>query len=238
MTDWLELQDGDATTWLFDTSFLLSNFQCIYGQGCRSIDVEPDPSETLGCCIHGAHFIDGQDRRRVAARAEELTEGEWQFFEKAKKQGGPLKRKKKGEWVTRKVAGACIFLNRDGFEGGSGCALHVAALNRGERPLDWKPTVCWQVPIRLDVHTDDYGYETVLVRAWQRRDWGPGGDEFNWWCTESDDAHTASVPVYETARDELTELVGEEVYQRLVEVLESRRSGTPVVLSAPRRSAT
>ena len=235
MTDWLELEDGASTTWLFDTGFLLSNYHCIYGQGCRSIDVEPDPTETLGCCVHGAHFVDGADRRRVAAHARQLDDDEWQHHGRAAKRGGPLKKNKKGEWVTRKAGGACIFLNREGFAGGAGCALHVAALNRGERPLDWKPTVCWQVPIRLDVHTDDYGYETVLVRAWQRRDWGPGGDEFNWWCTEADEAYTAAAPVYETAREELVELVGDDVYARLVVELEKRRSETSVVLGAPRR---
>lgn len=237
MTDWLELDD-EATTWLFDTSFLLSSFQCIYGQGCRSIDVEPDPTETLGCCVHGAHFVDRADRKRVAARAKQLNEDEWEQFANATGRGGPLKKNKKGEWVTRKVGGVCIFLNREGFAGGSGCALHIGALNRGERPLDWKPTVCWQVPIRLDVHTDDYGYETVLVRAWQRRDWGPGGDEFNWWCTDADEAYTAAAPVYLTASEELIELVGDDVYCRLVAELNTRRSETSVVLSASRRSAT
>ncbi len=237
MTEWLELEDGDTTTWLVDTSFLLSSYECIYGRGCRSVGVEPDPSDTLGCCIHGAHFVDGDDRRRTAARAAELEPGEWQHHQKAEKRGGPLKRKKKGEWVTRRADGACIFLNREGFDGGVGCALHLAALNRGERPIDWKPSVCWQLPIRLDVHTDEYGYETVLVRAWQRRDWGPGGDDFNWWCTEADEAYVGNAPVYETARDELTELMGDDVYRRLVAALEMRRSETPVVLGAPRRSA-
>jgi hypothetical protein len=238
VTDWLELDDGTTTTWLFDTSFLLSNYRCIYGEGCRSIDVEPDPTETLGCCVHGAHFVDASDRRRVAALVDELDKTEWQNFTYARKRGGPLKRKKKEGWVTRKVDGACIFLNREGFAGGAGCALHIAATNRGERPLDWKPTVCWQVPIRLDVHTDDYGYETVLVRAWQRRDWGPGGEEFNWWCTEEDEPYTSSAPLYLTARDELIELVGDEVYGRLVIELDKRREPTPVAVELPRRSST
>ena len=52
---------------------------------------------------------------------------------------------------------ACIFLNRPGFEGGAGCALHIAALEAGERPMDWKPSVCWQVPIRLEHSTDEIG---------------------------------------------------------------------------------
>ena len=79
--------------------------------------------------------------------------------------GGPFKQKKSGEWVTRKTKGACIFLNRPDFPGGQGCALHRAALEREERPVDWKPDVCWQVPIRLDIHTDDYDNDTLAKIA-------------------------------------------------------------------------
>ena len=49
---------------------------------------------------------------------------------------------------TRVVDGACIFLNRTGFAGGAGCALHLAAFDAGESPIDFKPSVCWQLPIR------------------------------------------------------------------------------------------
>ncbi|MGF1596705.1 MAG: hypothetical protein ACFCVK_07195 [Acidimicrobiales bacterium] len=229
--DWLSLEDGTGSTWLFDTGFLLSNYNCIYGAGCRSIDVEPDPTGAIGCCVHGAHFVDADDRRRTERLAAQLTADEWQFAATARQRGGPSKKDKSGDWVTRKVKGACIFLNRADFGGGAGCALHLAALRRGERPIDWKPSVCWQVPIRLDVHTDEWGYETILVRAWERRDWGPGGEEFNWWCTESDEAYTATEPVYRNARDELVELMGRALYRRLVERLEQLEVGpteTPV----------
>lgn len=227
--EWLAIDDDDSTTWLFDVTFLLSNYQCIYGMGCRSIADEPDPTGTIGCCLHGAHLLDKPDRKRVAARARELTSEEWEHHDRAARRGGPLKRRG-DDWTTRKAGGACIFLNGPGFEGGQGCALHIGALNRGERPIDWKPSVCWQVPIRLDVHTDEYGYETVLVRAWERRDWGPGGDEFNWWCTESEEAHIGSRPVYLSASEELIELVGADVYERLAAELAGRRA-TPVALT-------
>src|SRR5918994_2179629 len=51
---------------------------------------------------------------------------------------------------TRVVGGACIFLNRPGFAGGAGCALHLAAMDAGEPPIEWKPSVCWQLPVRVD----------------------------------------------------------------------------------------
>ncbi len=230
--EWLSIEDPeDDVTWLFDTTFLLSDYHCIYGAGCRSIDTRPDTSDGLGCCTHGAHFVDDADRQSVTEYVALLTAEDWQFRDRAIRKGGPLKQKKDGDWVTRKVAGACIFLNRDDFAAGSGCALHVGALRHGQRPLDWKPDVCWQVPIHLDVHEDEYGHETILVRAWQRRDWGPGGAEFHWWCVEEDAAYSAVAPVYRTARDELVEMIGPKVYEMLVAELERRRAETPVTIA-------
>ena len=77
--------------------------------------------------------------------------------------------------MTRLVDDACIFLNRPGSAQGAGCALHVAALEAGERPLDWKPNVCWQLPLRLEHSTDENGHVTSRLRDWKRRDWGEGG---------------------------------------------------------------
>ncbi len=210
---------------MFDATFLLSGYHCIYRNGCQSITDDPDPADpdrldTLGCCVHGAHFVDEEDLISVAASSALLDSSTWQFKARADAKGGPFKQKKSGEWVTRKTKGACIFLNRSDFPGGQGCALHRAALERGERPIDWKPDVCWQVPVRLDVHSDEYGNETVFVRAWERKDWGPGGEDFHWWCIEEEAAYTNPAPFFQTGRDELVGLIGEDLYTRLVPLLE------------------
>lgn len=229
---WISLSDVEGDVWLFDATFLLSSQQCIYGMGCPSIDVDVDPTGALGCCIHGAHFVDDDDRADVAAAAALLTDDNWQYRRRATKKGGPFKKNRDGDWVTRKADGACIFLNRADFDGGAGCALHRAALERGERPLDWKPDVCWQVPIRLDVHTDDNKHDTVFIRAWERRDWGAGGDDFHWWCIEEPSSYSAATPLVDTSRDELIEMVGEDMYDRLRSELAKIRTGTPVELIA------
>ncbi len=230
--DWLSLKEEDGTDWLFDVTFLLSGFRCIYGDGCESIAPEPSvATNMLGCCTHGAHLVDKEDLKSVRSAIAKLTEADWQFKDRAAEKGGPLKRKKSGDWVTRKAKGACIFLNRPDFPGGAGCALHRAALREGARPLDWKPDVCWQVPIRLDVHEDDYGKQTILIRAWQRSDWGPGGDEFGWWCIEDHKPYEGAVPLYKSARDELKEMIGPELYERLSEELRRRETETPVELT-------
>jgi hypothetical protein len=220
--EWLSF-DHDGDTYLFDVSFLTSNYTCIYGQGCPGILEEPEPELEHGCCSFGAHFVDKEDRKRVAALVDELTADEWQLRARARTLGGPIHKNEHGEWVTRLVDGACIFLNRPGWHAGAGCALHQAAWNREERPLDWKPAVCWQVPMRLEGQVDDLGHTTWVLREWKRRDWGEGGADFHWWCTTDDDlAFVGHEPVYLACRDEIVELVGEAPYDKLLAHLKDR----------------
>jgi hypothetical protein len=208
-------------TWVFDVTFFLSNWTCIYGQGCQGVLTGPAPELVQGCCSYGAHFIDDDDVATVQAAADRLTNEQWEFRRKGRK-GGFIRTEEDGTRITRLVDGACIFLNRPGFAAGPGCALHQAALAAGERPMDWKPDVCWQLPLRLQEHTDDHGHVTSTLREWKRRDWGEGGFEFHWWCTDAVDAFVGHTPVYVTLRDEIVELIGEPVYALLVAQLATR----------------
>ena len=217
-------------TWVFDVTFFLSNWTCIYGQGCQGVLTGPAPELVQGCCSYGAHFIDDDDVATVQAAADRLTNEQWEFRRKGRK-GGFIRTEEDGTRITRLVDGACIFLNRPGFAAGPGCALHQAALAAGERPMDWKPDVCWQLPLRLQEHTDDHGHVTSTLREWKRRDWGEGGFEFHWWCTDAVDAFVGHTPVYVTLRDEIVELVGEPVYGLLVAQLAAR--GRRAVLPHP-----
>ena len=215
----------EQRTWVFDATWLRSSWKCIFGEGCQGVLEKPAAHLNQGCCSYGAHFVDDDDVAGVVKVAVRLTERNWQFKRQAAR--GFLKRGQGGDTMTRTVDGACIFLNRPGFAGGAGCALHIAALEAGERPLDWKPSVCWQLPIRLDHMEDDTGYVTTFVREWKRRDWGVSGDEFHWWCTDSPDAFVGHDPVYKYLKDELIETVGKKVYGLLVELLE-RPGNTPL----------
>jgi hypothetical protein len=227
--EWLSFDDPDEErTWVFDLTFLRSNWSCIFGQGCPGVLTEAAPELVQGCCSYGAHFTGKADRTRTERRAAKLTADEWQFKSVAAKRGGPIKVNKEGETVTRLVDGACIFLNRPGFPAGPGCALHQAAWRRDERPVDWKPEVCWQLPLRRIDETDPHGHVTSTVREWKRRDWGAGGFEFHWWCTDDSLAFVAHEPVYRTLRDELVELCGARPYQLLVDQIERLEGATPV----------
>jgi hypothetical protein len=80
----------------------------------------------------------------------------------------------------------------------------------------------------LEDQVDDNGHVTSLIREWKRRDWGAGGDQFAWWCTDSPLAFVGGDPVYRTLREEIVEITGPKVYRMLVKRLEA-----PVPLPHP-----
>jgi hypothetical protein len=242
--EWISFEDPEEQrTWVFDATFLRSNYRCIYGEGCQGVLDAPAPELALGCCSYGAHFVDEEDVANVVKAFVRVRPDQMQFHAKARR-GGFMRPGEPGDdgaptTVTRLIDDACIFLNRPGFAGGVGCALHIAALEAGERPLDWKPNVCWQVPLRLEHSTDENGHVTSRLREWKRRDWGDGGSEFAWWCTEAPEAF--SVPGEPTVltgmKAELQALVGTRVHRRLLDAVAERLAagGTPIPHPTVRR---
>jgi hypothetical protein len=234
--EWVSFEDPDEDrTWLFDVSFLASNWSCIFGNGCKGVLTEDYSEAYQGCCSYGAHFTGAEDIAHTQAMAERLSPSQWQFHAEGRARG-VTQTNEEGETTTLLVDDACVFLNRPGFDGdGIGCAFHHAAVANGERHLDWMPEVCWQLPLRRIDETDDHGHVTSTVREWKRRDWGDGGLDFHWWCTDEPDAFGGAVPVYEGLADELRQMVGEAVYDDLRRHLDRRlrRNGTEVFLPHP-----
>lgn len=235
--EWFSFVDPDFDrTFVVDVTFLASNWTCIYGRGCQGVLTGPAAEMEQGCCSYGAHFIDDDDVATVERAVARISPEHWQFHKKGTRPGGKgwLGSEADGTRTTRLVDGACIFLNRPGFAAGAGCALHVAAEAAGERFIDWKPDVCWQLPLRLEEHTDDHGHVTSILREWKRRDWGDGGREFHWWCTDDRSAFVGERTVYHTLRDEIVEMVGATAYDIIGQHL-AQRGATPLPHPAIRR---
>jgi len=235
--EWLSFPDPkEDRTWVFDVTFLLSSWECIFGRGCQGVLTGPASDLVQGCCSYGAHFTSGDDIKRVERAAATLEPQDWQYLAKGRTKAGKLRVFKvtaDNETVTRQADGACIFLNRPGFAGGPGCALHAAALRQGKRPMDLKPDVCWQLPLRREDETDSTGHVTSTVRQWDRRHWGVGGADFHWWCTEAPEAFVGTQPVYRALRDELIALVGRRPYAMVAAELERRVTEPAVPLAHP-----
>lgn len=214
---------GESATQVFrcDLTWLTSSWTCIFGNGCAGIYTDrPDD----GCCSLGAHFADKDDEKRVGKAVKRLTALQWQHKAAARK-GGWTEKDPDGARKTRVVDGACIFLNRPGFApgtfaDGSGCALHRLALEEGVDPLETKPDVCWQLPLRRTYRTverpDGTTYLEVSLAEYDRRGWGPGGHDLDWYCTGNPAAHVGAVPVYVSLRAEIVELIGAPAYEVLV----------------------
>jgi hypothetical protein len=241
---WIEFPDPENAEQVFraDLTWLCSRWSCLWGAGCQGIHAgRPDD----GCCTLGAHYSDAADEKRVKEAARRLTAQDWQFHGDAVKRGrgGKLsitETDPDGDRQTRVIDGACIFLNRPGFAGGAGCALHALALREGRHPLETKPDVCWQLPIRRTYdwveRPDDTKILMITISEYDRRGWGPGGHDLNWWCTGNTDAHIATDPVYVSYAPELVEMMGRPAYDVLAEFCAARLATKAPIAEHPASS--
>lgn len=220
---WVEFVDPADEDQLIraDLTWLTSRWTCIFGNGCKGIDANrPD----AGCCVHGAHFSEKADEKRVKRWVEKLTDEQWENKPLADKSGWIEKEDKARK--TRVVDGACIFHNSEGFAGGYGCALHHLAAEEGVSFIETKPEVCWQLPLRRTYENLEYedGFErlVIVLGEYDRRGWGAGGHDLDWYCTGNTDAHVGREPVYISSKDEIVALIGAPAYAKLAELCESR----------------
>ncbi|PIB77509.1 hypothetical protein [Mycolicibacterium brumae] len=241
--EWVEFADPDDPEHLIcaDLTWLLSRWTCVFGTPACQGTVAGRPDD--GCCSHGAFLSDDDDRAKLDDAVKRLGADDWQYRDKGLGRKGYLEEDEhdgEPQLRTRKHKGACIFLNRPGFAGGVGCALHSKALELGVEPLTMKPEVCWQLPVRRSqdwVQRPD-GAEILktTITEYDRRGWGPGGADLHWYCTSDPDAHTGARPVYESYRPELIELIGENAYDALA-ALCRRRSQLGLVAVHPATTA-
>ena len=204
--------DAGETLWRFDRDFLTSNWSCIWGKGCKGITETADETRGHGCCSLGAELDGVDEARNLSAAAATIPDHLFQFHTEAIE--GTVFADESYS-ATRVIDGACIFHNRNGFAGGEGCALHLAAEYFDESPVDWKPSVCWQLPIKVDWEMREDNVEVATVRRWSRADWGDHGTKMAWCCTEGTDAYVGNSSVLDSLSDELSEIVGTEVFLQL-----------------------
>ena len=236
--------DVDGATQVFrcDLTWLTSSWTCIWGRGCPGIYRDrPDD----GCCTLGAHFTEPADEKRVRKAAKRLDNSTWRNRRLAAEGEGWVEVDSDGARKTRVVDGVCIFFNPPGFPGGAGCALHNLAVREGRPHLETKPDVCWQLPIKRNYRTvtrqDSSTYLEVTIGEFDRRGWGAGGMDLDWYCSGSTRAHVGAEPVYLSLAPELKALLGKAAYAVLTghceAVLRSRRLLPLTVHPATRAAA-
>jgi len=244
--DWVEFTNPDNSEEIFkcDLTWLTSYWQCIYGNGCCGIDADkPD----AGCCSDGAYYTDKEDEARILRNAKKLTKAEWQFYDQARsKSKKNLNISEIGldkDRKTRKVDGSCIFLNRVGYQapgytGRFGCALHHLANKEGSHPVETKPDICWQLPIRRSWEVREVGgteITVVVIGEYERSAWGEGGADLDWYCTSNSEAHIGKLPVYQSSKTELIKMMGKKGYLELEKLCDSRMIAIAATKKAQKR---
>jgi hypothetical protein len=226
--DTVTFRDRGGWNWEFDLTFMLSNYRCIWGRGCPDTRLQ---RSARGCCVASVEIYRGEgdtsgaeNLEMIRGRVEQLTDEDWQNRQVALRRGGRdpwgKARFRRGSVHTRLYRGACVFHNRGDHPSGAGCAFHVAAVRRAENPIDWKPQICWQVPVFFDINDET---KTTTVRASRTVDWG-GEGILDWGCTEHEEAFSADQPVYVSMEAELRRVCGARVYDELAVYCQARQS--------------
>jgi hypothetical protein len=243
LREFQEFIDPDGLVWKVDISFLTSTWGCIFGQGCPGVYPAGSGKASAdgGCCTHGVYLEDADEVRRVKALAKKLTPQDWQLYDEGRTDGMFVKgTKDHGPVKTRVFKGVCIFANRDGFEGGIGCAFHHYALRTGVHPADVKPHACWMLPLRDDdIAWDDDGNATKrILTDYRTKDWGEGV-KFTWYCIDRPEAFAnPDGMVYRTSEVEIRKIVGDEVYEQIADHIDRRRrQRVPIPLHPTQRKA-
>lgn len=225
----------DGKNYRVNLSWLLSNWKCIFGEGCpghfgaNSPHTKPD----VACCSIGFWVDDDADLAKVESYYEQLTDedwdtelrevvqqkGDWKIVRKPDKDGFPSIK-------SRVHQGGCVFANRaNGSAGKPGCAFHVLAERIGKHFTEVKPNVCWTVPIHQYMDEDN----VFVVDVWDADEWGgvnPDGTHdswMKWWCVDTPDAYVGADPVYKYLEHELRLIMGSEAYDEMVSQIDKRK---------------
>ena len=238
-TQWLDVKDPDNEdqVWRFHVPFLVSSWQCLYGNGCPGMFGTDQKPDEFGCCSHGAYLNSRTDVAKVQGYVDQLTEDDLgpKALAYIRKHGwlrelAPLSKVDPDDpdscnVKTKVNEGGCVLHNRQKDGGKIGCALHHLAKRQGLTHVDTMPQVCWQLPLAMKHDVDDRGITVSTIYPWDADQW-EGADEdgthdswLSWWCVDTPDAYANGSRLYRTMEDELIALVGDKVYDTLNDYL-------------------
>lgn len=238
--DWLELvippQDEKTEaeyTIRVHLTFMLSNWECIFGRGCAGLFGVQDSvvNDDAGCCTDSFWFTGKEDYDHVSKMIKQLKPEDWDddLREHVDKHGWANVYNADEEEFNGKGKvhrGACVFQNRNGGSSGHpGCAFHFLGERTKQSHVDVMPTVCWQLPLRFEEVNNDI-YE---LRPWDVSKWNTDAYEFDdrryhcsWWCVDSPEAFIGEGKVYRTLETSLRKMMGDRPYELMVKAIEAR----------------
>ncbi len=246
VVDWLEFNDpASDMRFSVNLTFLMSNWECIYGRGCpghfgvTDRYVIPD----IGCCSDGFYTQGPDDLQAVEDAVKRLTPADWdqrnrEYVEKMGSWG--VSRMGGDQMKSRVFEGGCVFANRSGGSTGKpGCAFLAYASRHGEEVSDAKvhgheshttfmPQICHEAPVRFDLDDDDEPTH-MTITAWDADRWfvedppESNDDWMMWWCVDKPEAYIAETPVYVRMKDTLINRMGQAAYDEMARLIEVKQ---------------
>jgi hypothetical protein len=231
--EWLTFPSPDDPDHQFrvNVSFMLSNYECIFGRGCPGM-ASTEITTDVGCCSRGATFIDEDDFEHVSEMVDELTADDCDNLEHIRRRGWFISSRYGKPYKTRKLGNVCIFGNREGGPTGKpGCAFHHLAERQGKHHSETKPYICWSNPLNFssELPEEPGGRTTTIVSAFTADAWGGTNDDeepdgrghVGYWCVDTPDAYRGEHAVYRSMEHELRKGMGDAGYEAMAELLDA-----------------
>lgn len=242
VVDWLMFVH-EGKRYEVNLTFLMSNWQCIYGQGCPGMfgRQQSNTFPDIGCCTHGFWVSNDEDEARAEANIALLTDDDWDKDLRAhvERKGWKARSDKEPDgwrYKSRVIDGGCVFANRNGGSSGQpGCAFLALARRKGrdtgehDNHTDYMPHVCHELPIKVQIWDDNvYGNEVMTLDAWDASRWTGSSANDNeswqhWWCVDVPEAYSASSPLYERMEKSLRLRMGDVPYDMMVELIKRKQ---------------
>ena len=171
-------------------------WRCIFGSGCQGIYAgRPDD----GCCTLGAHFTEEDDSGGSRSAVEGLGEDEWQHRRRAR-QGAALdrdggRRAARPRSSTAPASSSTARASRPAPAApctSTRCSRRATAHRQARRVLAAADPP--HLPHRRAAGRHDY--LEVTITEYDRRGWGPGGHDLDWYCSGNPEAHVGREPVF------------------------------------------
>lgn len=220
---------GEDNEIIIDVIAMMSNYECVYGDGCQG--TEPwfgegptqkkfDSLPSMGCCRTAPSFLldehDTPDRMRPSVDALTIEDAEnvkliQDWWYKEDKDGNPS--------VLRQYKGNCVFLNSDEHEN-PGCSLWAHATRTGQRPQDIRPKICHTEPVMLiKIGQSEVTSRQILsLRPYWLGWFNPDA----WYCTKDPSTYRATTPVFHRMREQISWLIDDkEMEEKVIAALDT-----------------